>query len=544
MADATETDVVHWKVVVAGGDERARQDLQRLLLTGSDRAYSFVDCATVLEAPGAARASASGVDCVLLIDSPGSSDLLEVMSLIPGERPWPIVACTWVPTRQRFHTLLRAGVPDVIAGATATPQSLTRSVEIAVERFATHSLLRERDLSLQLAVEAAGVGLWTWDVGTDAVTWSPEVYRMLGIQEGALQLSGKQFFALIHDEDRARVEAEVRNASREGRPYRAEFRLNKPNGDVIWVENRGRAVYDDAGVPLRMLGTAADITDRKRQEDARKKSDAFARSVVEAAADCVAGFSPTGRLLWVNSHGRRILSAASATPATWWDLWSDEDTRAEAGAALAVATAGGVGRFTGLLKLQDQPPRWLDVVLSPISSGGTESSTEQLLCVARDITEARRAEDARLKAQTLMQVVLDGTPALVFAKDLQGRYFLANRAWRKFVGVAESPIDGLTDDELFPADVARVLRDHDRQALTSDMPLTFEESTTVGEQTITHVSNKFALLDESGQPYAVCGISFDITSLKKAERRSRTANASFRAWRTIAPTSSCASTAS
>ena len=134
-----------------------------------------------------------------------------------------------------------------------------------------------------------------------------------------------------------------------------------------------------------------------------------------------------------------------------------------------------------------------------------------------DISARKQAEEQLRRAQRLTQTIIDGAGALVFAKDLQGRYFLTNRAWRERVGLSEHEATGATDDLIYGVDVARTLGRNDQQVLASGRLMVAEEAIELRGRTVHYLSSKFPLLDEAGRAYAVCGVSTDVTSLKRTQ---------------------------
>ncbi len=129
----------------------------------------------------------------------------------------------------------------------------------------------------------------------------------------------------------------------------------------------------------------------------------------------------------------------------------------------------------------------------------------------------QQAEEQLRQAQRLTQTIIDGAGALVFAKDLAGRYFLTNRAWRERAGLSEQQADGVTDEAVYGPLVAQDVRRSDEQVLTSGRLVVAEETTFERGQAVYYLSSKFPLLDDTGHPYAVCGVSTDVTSLKQTQ---------------------------
>jgi PAS domain S-box-containing protein len=138
-----------------------------------------------------------------------------------------------------------------------------------VSYMVVYSDVTERKLQearLAEAQQLAHIGSWEWDVATDRVTWSDELYRLLGREPRSEKLTHDSWLAAVHPDDREYVEAKVAQARADGLPVAFEHRVPLPDGQVRWIMSRGRAVTDDTGAVIRMLGTAQDITERKLHE--------------------------------------------------------------------------------------------------------------------------------------------------------------------------------------------------------------------------------------------------------------------------------------
>ena len=116
-----------------------------------------------------------------------------------------------------------------------------------------------------------------------------------------------------------------------------------------------------------------------------------------------------------------------------------------------------------------------------------------------------------------LQLIIDHTPAIVFAKDLEGRYIFANRQFERIAGVPRERVLGRTAPELFPPELAERFQRNDRRVLKKKRALEFEDVVEVGGVARTFLSSVFPLLGADGSPYAVCGILSDITGRKRVE---------------------------
>ncbi len=141
------------------------------------------------------------------------------------------------------------------------------------------------------------------------------------------------------------------------------------------------------------------------------------------------------------------------------------------------------------------------------------------ICVARAEMEIQRqyAEDALKESEQRFKDLLDNATAVVYIKDLEGRYLQVNALFEKLLHISKREIIGKTDHDIFPHQVADVFFDNDRKVWAKGEPVEFEEELEQDDGLHTYISVKFPLQDSHGKTYAVCGISTDITKRKMAE---------------------------
>ncbi|MBV8585594.1 MAG: PAS domain S-box protein [Verrucomicrobia bacterium] len=146
---------------------------------------------------------------------------------------------------------------------------------------------------------------------------------------------------------------------------------------------------------------------------------------------------------------------------------------------------------------------------------------------ASQIAEHLNMETALPASEDRLQDILDNSTAIVTVKDLQLRYVLVNREYEQRFLIQRDQIYGKSDFDLHPGDVAEIVRTNDRQVIESGIPIQFELAIPFPDGERHFVVVKFLLRDRSGKPYGVCGVSTDVTELKRAEefqaRRARQA---------------------
>ena len=132
----------------------------------------------------------------------------------------------------------------------------------AIERAHAHDKLRVSEERYALAARGANDGLWDWDIGGDVAYFSPRLYEIFGLPDGAMRSSMTAFFAQIIPEESRSFEAHLKACYDERRErFQHECRLRTDDGSTKWVVLRGLIVYDGAS-PQRLVGGVRDITER------------------------------------------------------------------------------------------------------------------------------------------------------------------------------------------------------------------------------------------------------------------------------------------
>ena len=157
----------------------------------------------------------------------------------------------------------------LLQGYAAVTALMVLALAAAVaEQERTHRLMHDRDAqALSEAQSVAHIGSWSWDIPSDTVTWSDELFRMVGLAPGPTRLSYDAFLSTVHPADRARVDETVRRSFASGEPFAFDHRIVRPDGTERWLHALGRVVMGPQG-PLRMVGTGQDVTEQRRTAEA------------------------------------------------------------------------------------------------------------------------------------------------------------------------------------------------------------------------------------------------------------------------------------
>ncbi len=175
------------------------------------------------------------------------------------------------------------------------------------------------------------------------------------------------------------------------------------------------------------------------------------------------------------------------------------------------------GFVIGALSVADSKPRaWKPADIEILHDLAASVLTE--IEMRADI-EARKQAEAELQRSTdRLRGLMDNSPTVIYAKDLDGRYLFLNHAGERLLGLPEAKAIGKRDAELHPPELATALCEHDEAVIAGGQPIEIEETIVLDGRTTVYRSVKFPLTDEAGEPYGLCGISTDISERKQTER--------------------------
>ena len=134
----------------------------------------------------------------------------------------------------------------------------------------TESQLRESQERYSLAVVGSSNGIWDWNVLTNEVFYAPRWQEILGCTDAELPNTFEAWSSRLHPEDRDRALTAVQAHINDRVPFNIEYRLQKKDRQYCWIKARGQAIWNERGQAIRMAGSIAEISDRKRREEILK----------------------------------------------------------------------------------------------------------------------------------------------------------------------------------------------------------------------------------------------------------------------------------
>ncbi|WP_448626153.1 SpoIIE family protein phosphatase [Geodermatophilus sp. URMC 64] len=277
--------------------------------------------------PPGSLGARSPLEDVLCTAATGSSGPLVVTDARADERVAALAPVTSGAVRSYLGIPLAAHDGQVVGTLCVfgpRPRAWT-DADVALLRQMADSVATELELSalarefeahrvrFELAIDAAEIGSFDWDLTTGRLIWDDRLVQLFGYERTSFTESIEAFNARLHPDDLSRVSDALRHAIETVGGYDAEYRIVLPTGETRWIRARGRAVGDDTGTAVRLLGAAYDTTE---QRDA----DARVARVLETMTAAFFALDRDYRFTYVNAEAERVLQS-SRDDLLGGDIW-------------------------------------------------------------------------------------------------------------------------------------------------------------------------------------------------------------------------------
>ncbi|MBD2199449.1 MULTISPECIES: PAS domain-containing protein [Calothrix] len=269
-------------------------------------------------------------------------DFLRQLQTITGQLFLPVIVVTGQGNEAIAAQAIKAGAQDYLVKGSMTADGLCLAVNAAIEniqlrnqlqqalqqvqdelaeRKRTEKILQENEERLRLALEAAHMGTWDWNITTGKIQWSSNLEALFGLKPGEFDGSYTMFVSRLHPDDRDRVLEAINAAIATGANYNIEFRVVYPNGDIRWALSQGKVFYDETGNPVRMAGVDLDITERKRSEAELQQTNAWLKLAQKATSSGLWDWNLTTGKIRIGEEFCRLIAIDPAIREISYEDW-------------------------------------------------------------------------------------------------------------------------------------------------------------------------------------------------------------------------------
>jgi PAS domain S-box-containing protein len=389
-------------------------------------------------------------------------------------------------------------------------------------RKRAEAALRESEARLHIAVDAASLTYWEWDIASDIVHWGVGHEKLLGpLPPGKNRYP--DFRTMVHADDRTRYLAIGRATMAHGVPYDVEFRLVRTDGAVRWMRTTGRALRDEDGKIEGMAGVMQDVTRRHAGETelavSRQRRDALMDSI---PAPC-----------WLKGRDGRFIAVNRA----WYERYGMDPgfaigrTNSEVfpGPAAAerdredevVFTTGKEQRVERRSRVDGMSDGWFETVKSPVFD--EHGNVTGIIGVSYDITERRNTELQLRTSEERFRQFADSVDDVFWIIDAATQRFLyVNAAFTQIFGISREELEQnprLWPDAIHPDDKAASVRAFQHWLSGSVEDVFADEYRVVSRSGQVHWIRDHGtkLRDADGRVVRLQGVAEDITARREAE---------------------------
>lgn len=284
-----------------------------------------------------------------------------------------------------------ASVADIIAQGTA--------------RKRTEDALRRSEAYLAEAQRLTHTGSWAWSPGTwDMLYWSGEMFQIFGLDPQQGLPTSEAFWERVHPEDRDSMNEIMRQAARKKTEYEHDHRITLPDGTVKHIHAIGHPVLNHAGDVVEFVGTAVDVTERKRAEEELRQAEDRIRAILEFSPNWIFLKDTEGRYLLVNREVERVfrISQEQFKGKTDSEVFPPERAAEYRANDLKVLREGLTMEFEEIADLEDGPHTSIVHKFPLFDAHGNIYATGG---VATDITERKRTEEELQKSRDLLRAL-------------------------------------------------------------------------------------------------------------------------------------------
>ncbi|MCW8963324.1 MAG: PAS domain S-box protein [Gammaproteobacteria bacterium] len=426
----------------------------------------------------------------------------------------------WITTKSRERRLIEWS-SGVITQVEKPLKLAAIGIDIT-EKQQVEDRLNRSEKNLLKAQEISCIGNWVWDITSNTLEWSDEIYRIFGVENKHLAVTYDDFINSVHPQDREKVEVAVLNSVADAEcPYNIAHRIVRPDGEILHVSELGEVIRDTEGNAIQMIGT---IQDRTEQVLANEKLYHQA-IIIDQTHDSI---------ITTNTEG-------------FITGWNNASTK-----LFGYKTSDAIDRHISFLFPEDRHDYLLHEIIEPLHEKGSceqeiellTKSGEQInahlsfgllhdirskaigmVCHSLDITDRVKAE-AKLKVEKdRAQTYLDIVGTILIALDDKGIVQLINRRGCEIIECNESDVIGKNwFDGYIPERMIDDVKNAHHMLMSGDTePVeTYENPivSTSGDEKVV-LWNNSVIYDEEGKAIGTLSAGEDITERKKNEEELR-----------------------
>jgi PAS domain S-box-containing protein len=334
-----------------------------------------------------------------------------------------------VLTTARFeHRIRKAG--DHIGILSIERPALT------ADAAAVEQARREVEERLQLAQEVAGLGICDRNLETGDISWSPEMYRFLGLEPGEVRPTLDLWRSCIHPDDLERMIAEADHTIADCGSRETEFRVTGRDGQTRTLLSRWKVFCGAHGRASRMVSVNLDVTQRRELDSQLREINGQLTAIIQASPASIVALTPNGLITLWNPAAERLFGWTEAEVLGKPLPFIPAEKRAEHAALRQRDLEGDSLQAVQLRRIRkDGTP--VDISVSTATLCDPQGKVTGIMSLYEDVSERLRSERALRESEERFRTLVEATPQLVWSTTADGYCDYLSRQWVEYTGVPE-----------------------------------------------------------------------------------------------------------
>ena len=374
---------------------------------------------------------------------------------------------------------------------------------------------------LSLALEAARMGIWDYDLATNTIQWSEHVHKLLGLKKDDFDGTLETYMNLVHPDDREHVTKDLDRSLRYKKDYYSEHRVVWPSGLIKWVESIGKVSFDSHGKLLRITGTIQDITNKKEIELDREDWKQRFELISTSAGIVIYDYDiASGNIIWSGNsvHVLGYQPKELGNIDRWVELIHPEDR--DGALSLLQEAETEMNTYDVYYRFSKKNGAYCYMHDRGVFIPGHQGKAVRMLGMMNDISDRVLAERTIADNNRFRESIEKAMPDILYVYDVKNnRAIYTNKNLGTHLGYTQADLESMGGDDFF----SRIIHPDDLE----NIPAWSNEAQGIVKETELRILQKDGnyrwLLtrstpfeyDSVGEVIQIIGIAQDITERKK-----------------------------